>query len=240
MKNYLKKFTTVLILLSIITTISSCEKDSTIDDLSVSNLLSDSDLVQQIKNSDLTEINFNSLPQSSKSTIVRNYVSNGNSLNTSFESPSLGYKVNLVGQGRKVDVFFNTEGRELNGEDEGEEEDTDSCWVYTFPITYVMSDGTQILIESENDYTQLENWYSSNPNLEPGFSFVFPITIQYGEGQSTTIGSEEELGMWEENNCNSGEDEDEGEDEGEGEGEDDGEDEGEDDGEDDGEGEDNG
>ena len=74
MKNYLKKFTTVLILLSIITTISSCETD----DLSVSNLLSDSDLVQQIKNSDLTEINFNSLPQSSKSTIVMNYVSNGN------------------------------------------------------------------------------------------------------------------------------------------------------------------
>lgn len=212
MKKYLK-ITTVLILLSIITTISSCEK--------VSSVSSDYDLIQQIKNSDLTDIDFTSLPQSSKSTIVRNYVSNGDSPNKSFESPSLGYKVNLVGQGRTVDVFFNTEGRELNGEDEGEgdegegEDYTDRCWVYTYPITYVMSDGTEILIEDENDYTQVENWYLSNPNLEPGFSFVFPITIQYGEGQSTTIGSEEELGVWEENNCNS--EEDDGEDDGEGE-----------------------
>lgn len=201
MNKYLKNLTPVLILFSIMISIWSCEKDSI--------FLSDSDLIQQIQNSKLTEINFNSLPQLSKSTIVSNYVSNGDSPKTSFESPSLGYKVNLVGQGRKVDVFFNTEGRELNGEDEGEEY-TDSCWVYTFPITYVMSDGTQILIENENDYTQVENWYLSNPNLEPGFSFVFPITIQYGEGQSTTIGSEEELGVWEENNCNSGEGEEEG------------------------------
>jgi hypothetical protein len=201
MKKYFKNLTPVLILFSIMISIWSCEKDSI--------FLSDSDLIQQIQNSKLTEINFNSLPQLSKSIIVSNYVSNGDSPKTSFESPSLGYKVNLVGQGRKVDVFFNTEGRELNGEDEGEEY-TDSCWVYTFPITYVMSDGTQILIENENDYTQVENWYLSNPNLEPGFSFVFPITIQYGEGQSTTIGSEEELGVWEENNCNSGEGEEEG------------------------------
>lgn len=210
MKNCLKKLTPIFLLFSIMISTWSCEKDSTIDDLSVSNLLSDSDLIQQIKDSDLRVIDFTSLPESSKSTIVSNYVSNGDSPNTSFESPSLGYKVSLVGQGRKVDVFFNTEGRELNGEDEGEEY-TDSCWVYTYPITYNMSDGTQILIESENDYTQVENWYSSNPNLEPGFSFVFPITIQYGEGQSTTIGSEVELGVWEENNCNS---EEGGEDEG--------------------------
>lgn len=212
MKNCFKKVTPIFLLFSIMMSTWSCEKDSTIDDLSVSNLLSDSDLIQQIKDSDLRVIDFTSLPESSKSTIVSNYVSNGDSPNTSFESPSLGYKVNLVGQGRKIDVFFNTEGRELNGEDEGEEY-TDSCWVYTYPITYNMSDGTQILIESENDYTQVENWYSSNPNLEPGFGFVFPITIQYGEGQSTTIGSEEELGVWEENNCNS---EEGGEDEGDG------------------------
>jgi len=111
MKNHFKKLTPIFLLFSIMISTWSCEKDSTIDDLSVSNLLSDSDLIQQIKDSDLRVIDFTSLPESSKSTIVSNYVSNGDSPNTSFKSPSLGYKVNLVGQGRKVDVFFNMEGR---------------------------------------------------------------------------------------------------------------------------------
>jgi len=111
----------VLILLSIFTITSSCE-DSMVDELS------DSNLIEQIQNSKLTEINFNSLPQLSKSTIQNNYVPNGDTPNKSFESPSLGYKVNLVGQGRTVDVFFNTEGRELNGgdrEDGGEDNEGD-------------------------------------------------------------------------------------------------------------------
>lgn len=111
----------VLILLSIFTITSSCE-DSMVDELS------DSNLIEQIQNSKLTEINFNSLPQLSKSTIQNNYVPNGDTPNKSFESPSLGYKVNLVGQGRTVDVFFNTEGRELNGgdrEDGGDDDDGD-------------------------------------------------------------------------------------------------------------------
>ena len=122
MKNFkLKIVLNVLMFFSIITITSSCDDsvDSMVD-------LSDSNLIEQIQNSKLTEINFNSLPQLSQSTIQYNYVPNGDKPNKSFESPSLGYKVNLVGQERTVDVFFNTEGRELNGGDrEDGREDTE-------------------------------------------------------------------------------------------------------------------
>ena len=119
----MNKTTLSLVVIStLVVTISCQDLNSTINEPS------DTNLIEQIENSKLTEINFNSLPSSSKSTIQNKYIPNGDTPNKSFESPSLGYKVNLVGQGRTVDVFFNTEGRELNGgdrEDGGEDTEGD-------------------------------------------------------------------------------------------------------------------
>ncbi len=101
MKNFkLKIVLNVLMFFSIITITSSCDDsvDSMVD-------LSDSNLIEQIQNSKLTEVNFNSLPQLSQSTIQYNYVPNGINQIKVWVS-SLGYKVNLVGQGRTVDVVF--------------------------------------------------------------------------------------------------------------------------------------
>lgn len=234
MKNFIRSKIYMLLIITI-TVISCSKEDSVVDDLT------DSILIEQIQNSKLIEINFKSLPQPSKYTIQNSYVPNGDSPNKSFESPSLGYKVNLVGRGRTVDVFFNTEGRELmvdgdSGSDEGDREDggedtegdddersgngdsgssgderdgerdgddsTESCWIYTYPITYIMIDGTEIQIENEGDYTKIRQWEESNPNLDSEITLVFPITIQHRESQTTTIESPEKLREWEEENCN--------------------------------------
>lgn len=124
MKKLIKCKLNVIVLLSLFAITSSCE-DSI---LTLSDELSDSNLIEEIQNSQLLEIDYESLPPLSKSTIQNNYVPNGDAPNKSFESPSLGYKVNLVGQGRTVDVFFNSEGRELtrgNREDGGEDTEGD-------------------------------------------------------------------------------------------------------------------
>lgn len=198
MKNFFKskiKLNVYLVLLSIITITSSCE-DSMVEDVS------DSTLIEQIKNSDLTEISFNLLPESSQTNIQNSYIPFGDIPLKSFESPSLGYKVNLSGPGRTIDVFFNTEGRELNGEDR-EEDSSESCWDYSYPITYIMSDGTtEILIENEEDYILIRGWEESNPNFDLEITLVFPITIEYGDGQTTMIESYDEIREWEEQNCN--------------------------------------
>lgn len=201
MKNFIKskiKLNIYLVLLSIITITSSCE-DSMVEDVS------DSTLIEQIKNSDLTEISFNLLPESSQTNIQNSYIPFGDIPLKSFESPSLGYKVNLSGPGRTIDVFFNTEGRELNGEDreDGGEDSSESCWDYSYPITYIMSDGTtEILIENEEDYILIREWEESNPNFDLEITLVFPITIEYGDGQTTMIESYDEIREWEEQNCN--------------------------------------
>ena len=201
MENFIKskiKLNIYLVLLSIITITSSCE-DSMVEDVS------DSTLIEQIKNSDLTEISFNLLPESSQTNIQNSYIPFGDIPLKSFESPSLGYKVNLSGPGRTIDVFFNTEGRELNGEDreDGGEDSSESCWDYSYPITYIMSDGTtEILIENEEDYILIREWEESNPNFDLEITLVFPITIEYGDGQTTMIESYDEIREWEEQNCN--------------------------------------
>lgn len=201
MKNFIKskiKLNIYLVLLSIITITSSCE-DSMVEDVS------DSTLIAQIKNSDLTEISFNVLPESSQTNIQNSYIPFGDIPLKSFESPSLGYKVNLSGPGRTIDVFFNTEGRELNGEDREDrgEDSSESCWDYSYPITYIMSDGTtEILIENEEDYILIREWEESNPNFDLEITLVFPITIEYGDGQTIMIESYDEIREWEEQNCN--------------------------------------
>ncbi|MBL6874072.1 MAG: hypothetical protein ISR02_01150, partial [Flavobacteriales bacterium] len=95
MKNFIKskiKLNIYLVLLSIITITSSCE-DSMVEDVS------DSTLIEQIQNSDITEISFNLLPESSQTNIQNSYIPFGDIPLKSFESPSLGYKVNLSGPG---------------------------------------------------------------------------------------------------------------------------------------------
>ena len=188
---------TIFLFLSLMILMTSCE--DSMDD----NLL-DSTLIEQIKNSDLTEINFNTLPESSQSNIQNIYIPSGDIPMKSFESPSLGYKVNLLGQGRTIDVFFNTEGRELidDRNDEGDDS-SESCWDYSYPITYIMSDGTtEILIENEEDYILIREWEESNPNFDLEITLVFPITIEYGDGQTIMIESYDEIREWEEQNCN--------------------------------------
>ena len=188
---------TIFLFLSLMILMTSCE--DSMDD----NLL-DSTLIEQIKNSDLTEINFNTLPESSQSNIQNIYIPSGDIPMKSFESPSLGYKVNLLGQGRTIDVFFNTEGRELidDRNDEGDDS-SESCWDYSYPITLIMSDSSEILIENEEDWTHVREWEESNPNLDIEITLVFPITIIHEfDDQTTTIESYDEIRIWEEQNCN--------------------------------------
>ena len=108
--------------------------------------------------------------------------------------------VNLIGNGRTTDIFFNNEGAELNrvnGDDSSE-----SCWDYSYPITYIMSDGTEILIENEGDFILIREWEESNPNLDLEITLVFPITIEYGVDQTISLESFDEIREWEEQNCN--------------------------------------
>ena len=195
MKTYLMKTLPLCLVLFSILSLTSCDDSTDYQE-------TPSSLIQQIKNSDLTKINFSSLPPTSQSTIQNNYIPNGEVPVQSYTSPSLGFMVNLIGQGGTSEAFFDVNGVQLIAEEEG---DDPVCWEYIYPVMYIASDSTSFVIASANDYGLLENWVVSNPTLVPDFSLVFPITIKDGDGLMTNIQSSEDLYLWEAENCSEGE-----------------------------------
>ena len=84
------------------------------------------------------------------------------------------------------------------GEDEESEEE---CFVFVFPITYIMPDGSTLTISEEEDWYNLRAWYEENGESEEEPLLQFPVDISYEteDGQSTvTVNSEEEMRVVEE------------------------------------------
>ena len=92
--------------------------------------------------------------------------------------------------------------------DEEEDEWDEECYSFVYPITFIVSDGSSFVINSEEDesgWYAIRRWYEENPNTadeEPSLSYpVDVITWDNEESVTTTITNSEELESFEQNNC---------------------------------------
>ncbi len=119
-----------------------------------------------------------------------------------------------------VDIIFDTEGgnetltinnenemiaakeRCRNEEDddhwgEGEESDDEGpCYEFEYPITYIMPDGTEITIETEEDtegWNSIRDWYVNNPDIQEEPSLQYPVNLLVEGGNVLTIDNEAEM-----------------------------------------------
>jgi len=68
------------------------------------------------------------------------------------------------------------------------------CFRPVFPFSVTMPDGTVITLEEEGDRQAIREWYQANPDRRRERpEFVFPIDIEYQDGNVATINSAEEL-----------------------------------------------
>lgn len=67
------------------------------------------------------------------------------------------------------------------------------CYDILFPLTFVMPDGSNLVINQENDWILIENWYLANPNAmgEPVLSY--PFSAEFEDGTTTVVNNEVEL-----------------------------------------------
>ena len=95
-------------------------------------------------------------------------------------------------------------------EDEWDEEEDDwgeECYSFVYPLTFIVSDGSSFVINSEEDesgWYAIRRWYEENPNTEEEPSLSYPvdvITWDNEESVTTTITTSEELESFEQNNC---------------------------------------
>ena len=122
------------------------------------------------------------------------------------------YETNPDAEGRPelqypVDILFDDETVTINNaeemnmvkrecweyEDEGRE-----CFGLVYPVTFIMPDGSSIVVatDDENGWQEVKNWYDANPESEERPTLQYPVDIIYRtiDGDSTvTINNEEEM-----------------------------------------------
>jgi hypothetical protein len=156
---------------------------------------SDEYLIYQIKNAtNKIEIEYNDLPPNTIANIEISY-SSYVFLSEMYAS-GLGYEltINDVNTDESLfkKIYFNLDGRKLESKkDEGK---TD-CFYLVYPVTFIMPDGSNVIVESdsEGDWEELKNWYDDNPNSEDWPDLQYPVDIILEDGTTTIINNEEEM-----------------------------------------------
>ena len=171
--------------------------------------LSDAELIQAIIEADKISVGMDELPSNSK-TIVEEDYNEYDGIDTK-KAYGLGYEVSMDGKGHKMghrcEVYFNLDGRKLDPNvKRGDKSDWDryddkgdwKCFDLVLPVTYVMPDGSTIIVNNndEDGWQEIKDWYDANPNSEEKPALQYPVDISFEtrEGSTTfTVTNDEDM-----------------------------------------------
>ena len=155
----------------------------------------DDQLITDIINAEQIAINMEDLPALSRSTITQ-YYNDYTEMDASM-AMGLGYQVSMDGKdykpGNHNEVYFNKEGRKLILGKRKHNRDGFRCFELVLPITFTMPNGTSIMVEDENDYTNIKTWYLTNPDTNEKPDLQYPVNIIYKDGIIETINNDEDM-----------------------------------------------
>ena len=198
------KNTIQILLTAFIIMIAGCQNTST-----ESVGLSDAELIQAIIDADKISVGMDELPSNSK-TIVEEDYNEYDGIDTK-KAYGLGYEVSMDGKGHKMghrcEVYFNLDGRKLDPNvKRGDKSDWDryddkgdwKCFDLVLPVTYVMPDGSTIIVNNndEDGWEEIKDWYDANPNSEEKPALQYPVDISFEtrEGSTTfTVTNNEDM-----------------------------------------------
>ncbi len=181
----------------VILAFTSCQKnDSKINDGN-----SDAQLIEAIqKAANKQIINVADLPSPSKSVLETDYVDDY--IDVAKLAPELGYEVDMRCEkgprvGERKQAYFDLKGRELRGDkdsdDKSDKGDRGRCFELILPVTFTMPDGSEITIETKEDWGLLKAWHEANPNVDGRPELQFPVDIKWFEGTVETIADKEAM-----------------------------------------------
>tara|TARA_B100000945_G_C20367776_1_gene590510 strand:+ start:246 stop:1061 length:816 start_codon:yes stop_codon:yes gene_type:complete len=155
----------------------------------------DDDLINQIQGStNKIEIEYNDLPGSIISDIETSF--SAETFLSELSAPDLGYELTYSDIDREKNsfkkVYFNIEGRRLVSK-RNYDKRSQECFELVFPVSFIMPDGSNIIISNSGDWQEIKSWYDENPELEYRPSIQYPIDIIYQDASIFTINNEEEM-----------------------------------------------
>jgi len=181
--------------------LTSCQKGENKDYKS-----GDDKLIEAIINSaDKQSVEINALPEDAQSTLNNKFFDSY--IDNALLAPKLGYEVELsVISGSKAgelkQVYFDLDGRMLmfyydKGDgDKSDGSDKQRCFEFVYPITYVLPDGTEVIINSKDDeqgWAEIKDWYIKHPDVAQKPLIQFPIDIKYKDGTIKTVNTHQQL-----------------------------------------------
>ena len=185
----------LLLIFTLIFMITSCD-----DNMSYKQEMSDTQLIEAIiSDPNKFEIEEADVPSMSLYAIGEEYYDY--MMYKAEISPEYGYQISLgdmaLDAGDMTEIFFAKDGRKLGGRDGMEERKRHNkrCFKFVFPLTFSLGETSY----TANDYQEFRdamkaNYEETGEKQKP--VFVFPIQIQFGEGdevETVTINSDEEL-----------------------------------------------
>ena len=154
---------------------------------------SDEYLIYQIQNAtNKIQIEYNELPADAIMTIETSYSSEV--FLNKMCAVELGYELTMGDANLEENfskIYFDLEGRKL------EEKDYDKwdCFDFVYPVTFIMSDGLNITVTSndEEGWEELKNWFDENPNSEFEWNLQYPVDIVLEDESILTVNTIEEI-----------------------------------------------
>lgn len=157
---------------------------------------SDDALIAQIESASTVVVDANTLPAAAATAF------NGDLADTYINSVELaagiGFKVSLGTDNESraeasSDVFFNTQGRQLEDNNERRKKRRHKCFQFVFPVDFIMPDNSSITLNSKDDWTLIRDWYDANPDATERPELVFPVDVALEDGTIQTLIDRDEL-----------------------------------------------
>jgi hypothetical protein len=76
---------------------------------------------------------------------------------------------------------------------DGTNEIKDICFDFVYPISFIMPDGSPIIVDSEDYWDEIKEWYEVNPDVKEKPVLQFPVDVIFKDGTVKTINNEDEL-----------------------------------------------
>lgn len=166
-------------------------------DSSETDFADDTALIAEIETAvNRTAITTNDLPSAAQSDLATDF--ENDDVYEVTKAEGLGFEVRLITtEGSWTSefnrAFFDTNGRQLEDRRRPRHGRRRSCFKIVFPFSVTMPDDSVITLESRADKSLIRAWYEANPDATEKPELVYPIEIEYQDGTTATINSQEEL-----------------------------------------------
>jgi hypothetical protein len=110
----------------------------------------------------------------------------------------LGYKVAIATDNESKeeatsDVYFSLKGKYLADTNAKRTKRRHKCFVFVYPIDFIMPDDSSITLTSKGDWSLLKAWYTINPDTKERPRLLFPIDVTLEDGTIQTLIDRTEL-----------------------------------------------